>query len=185
MVAIAVILAENYRAKRSRDKSADRIDAKFEKLEEEINALTQQVSLGSGGTHQKLDGRTLTEAVMDASSAGGTSPPRVSGDASNEALVRSMQMLWTLAAQHGWLDSSKKLPDAMRWAMKDDDQAGQNASQGALPAGAKTSPAPSSTIQQMAADRARAIVNEVYSSTAAPDLHPNVPPHNGSAAAGA
>ena len=104
-VAAALIVGETYRGSRSRAHARDRIDDHIEELRQEIQLLKETIPHGN---HPP----TIDAPAPSHASSG--------QEQTLYSLNESVQLLWKLAARHGWLDN-KPLVEEMRWALESSD----------------------------------------------------------------
>lgn len=157
MVAALMIVGETYRGSRSRATHRDKVMDEMADLKSQIDALSQQVQATNG------EGPAL---LGDGAEILAIAPPVTGASQDRQAiysLMESVKVLWSLAEKNGWLKEDQ-FAEEMQSALGHADQV-----EAGLPGGqqdASGEPTPSAEVQDMARQRAKAIVTEVRRQTA-------------------
>ena len=173
-MAALVIIGESYRGKRSRDNARDRISDDIASLREQVERLEKRLSPGLTLPGTADESGTTTD-THNGDQQGELSHGIESPAATYVTLARSLQLLWSLAEKHGWLDDAKKLPNEMRWALEEEDDksakkeesgdVSESDSSGSAERRDGDEPTPSPEVRAWATDRVGAIINEVRRAT--------------------
>ncbi|WFC99556.1 hypothetical protein MYAM1_002301 [Malassezia yamatoensis] len=102
-VAASLIIGETYRGSRSRAHAQDRVEERFEELQQELRELRDVIQHGHTPTNSDVAPTT----------------PKSVDEQALHSLRLSTQLLWKLAERHGWL-SDRSLVEEMHWALQDD-----------------------------------------------------------------